>query len=110
MIKKSISIVTAVTLLLGLSLSSASSAGAATISTSSNGTTLIAAKPNFMEPVGGGSSTPSNPGGTAVGKQVCYAIKVVTGFTTVWLIVGNVSKPVLVAIYGSEWICTIVYG
>jgi hypothetical protein len=26
------------------------------------------------------------------------------------MIVGNVSKPVLVAVYGSEWICTIVYG
>ena len=70
------------------------------------------AKPNFFPPTDGGSSspTPNIPGASSVGMQVCYSVRVVAGFTTVWMIVGNVSKPVLVAVYGSEWICTIVYG
>lgn len=71
----------------------------------------IVAKPNFVPPTDGGSSpsTPGNPGIGSAGRQFCYAVRVVAGFTTVWLIIGNVTKPVQVAVYGTEWICTMVY-
>jgi hypothetical protein len=72
----------------------------------------IVVKPNFVPPTDGGSTppTPSNPSNGYPGRQFCYAVRVVTGFTTVWLIIGNVTKPVQVAVYGTEWICTMVYG
>ena len=42
--------------------------------------------------------------------SLVVAIGLITGFATVWLVIGNVTKAVQVAVYGTEWLCTIIYG
>lgn len=100
-------------LIIGIGFVGATGAQAETRLTGSPVISLpIVSKPNFVPPTDGGSTspTPSNPNNGSPGRQFCYAVRVVTGFTTVWLIIGNVTKPVQVAVYGTEWICTMVYG
>jgi hypothetical protein len=111
--KKVISLIATIGLLMTVGAVGATSAQAETRSIgSSTFVSPIVAKPNFVPPTDGGSTppTPSNLNNGSPGRQFCYAVRVVTGFTTVWLIIGNVTKPVQVAVYGTEWICTMVYG
>jgi hypothetical protein len=44
------------------------------------------------------------------GRQVCHAVQVVTGTTTLWLIVGRtLPKWVSIPVYGTSLICTFIY-
>jgi hypothetical protein len=70
----------------------------------------IVAKPNFVPPTDGGvtSPAPSNPSQGSAGQQVCYVVRVVLGFATVWETIGKVSKWVQIPVYGSNLVCTIL--
>lgn len=71
-------------------------------------TSPIVAKPNFAPPTDGGSSSGGNVGQGLSGQQVCYVVRVVLGFTTVWETIGKVSKWVQIPVYGSNLVCTIL--
>lgn len=111
--KKFISLVVATGMITGIGVVGATGAQAESLPIGS--TILISpipATPNYILATdGGGSSSASNsPSIGSTGRQFCYAVRVVTGFTTVWLIFGNVAKPIQVAVYGTEWFCTMIYG
>jgi hypothetical protein len=110
---RAISLIATTALFLTFGAVSSTSAQAGTrFSGSSSYVSPILAQPNFFPPTegGGSSGSPTKPSDGSAGRQFCYAVRVVTGFTTVWLIFGNVTKPLQVAVYGTEWICTMVYG
>ena len=111
--KKLVSLIVTTGMMMGIGVVGASSAQAESRPTVSNSFIgPIVSKPSFVPPTegGGSSAASSNPSNGSAGRQFCYAVRVVTGFTTLWLIFGTVAKSVQVAVYGTEWICTMVYG
>lgn len=106
---KLISLFVTTGLIMGIGVVGATGAQAETRLTGSTPfTSPIVAKPNFAPPTDGGSSSGGNVGQGLSGQQVCYVVRVVLGFTTVWETIGKVSKWVQIPVYGSNLVCTIL--
>lgn len=109
--KKAISLIATTALLITGGAVGATSAQAETrLSGPSTFVSPIVVKPNFVPPTDGGAASPapSNPSDGSAGQQVCYVVRVVLGFTTVWETIGKVSKWVQIPVYGSNLVCTIL--
>ena len=109
--KKLISLVVATGMITGIGVVGATGAQAETRSTGSTTfTSPIAAKPNFVPPTDGGSSSPTPGASNPEGRQVCSVVQYVSDYVGFWQKVSNVFKWVQVAIYSSALVCSVIYN
>lgn len=108
---KLISLVVTTGMIMGIGVVGATGAQAETgLIGSSPFTSPIVAKPNFVPPTDGGSSSPAPGAANSAGRQVCSVVQYVSDYVGFWQKVSNVVKWVQVAIYSSALVCSVIYN